>query len=93
MKALRLKTSLPAPQSFSPAETPVRPGTGSAVPLYTAENSRIGAEALLVDRVSVIARPPYSISILPDMGLPDQGRYLSLSGRKPLFTRSEESTP
>ena len=40
MKALRRKISRPAPMSASPAEAPVSPGTGSAVPLYTARNSR-----------------------------------------------------
>lgn len=73
IKALRRKTSRPAPTSVSPAVAPVSPGTGSAVPVYTALNSRMGAEAVRVERVSVISRPPYSSSIEPDIGAPDQG--------------------
>ncbi len=73
MKALRRNTSRPAPTSVSPAVAPVSPGTGSAVPVYTALNSRMGAEAVRVERVSVISRPPYSSSIEPDIGAPDQG--------------------
>ena len=73
MKALRRNTSRPAPVRVSPAVAPVSPGTGSAVPVYTALNSRMGAEAVRVERVSVTSRPPYCISIEPDIGTPDQG--------------------
>ena len=73
MKALRRKTSRPAPVSASPAVGPVSPGTGSAVPVYTALNSFIGDEAPRDVRVRLISRPPNSMSIVPDIGLPDQG--------------------
>ena len=43
------------------------------VPVYTAENSRIGAEAVFVVRTTVISRPSFSISMLPCMGAPDHG--------------------
>ncbi len=71
--ALRRKTSRLTPVSASPAFAPVMPSTGTFVPVYTAENSRIGADAVFVVRTSVISRPALSICMLPCIGSPDHG--------------------
>ena len=73
MKALRRNTGAVTPVSVWPASGPVRPGTGSAVPVTTAEKSRMGAFFAGERRRSVIGCPFRSSSISPSMGAPDQG--------------------
>ena len=73
MKALEQKTSRLAPVRYSPTLEASMPGTASSVPVYVAENWRIGAFAAFVERVSVMSRPPWLSSIVPLMGLPVQG--------------------
>ena len=92
-KALRWKTSRLTPVSISPALFPFKPSMGTLVPVYTAENSRIGADAVFVVRVMVISLPPLSSCMLPCIAEPDHGAKRILSGKKPAFWRSELSTP
>ena len=46
-----------------------------------AENSRMGALRARVLRVRVMSQWSAVSSMVPSMGAPDQGTYLSLSGR------------
>ena len=71
-KAERANTSAPAPVSSSPQVSPVRPGTGSWVPVYTAEKAPKGAFPRGPRRM-VTDRPSHSSSSSPSMGAPDQG--------------------
>ena len=73
-KAERSKTSRGAPTRVSPQFSPVRPGTGSSVPVHTASNLPKGAPARLLRR-SVMSLPCQVSSIVPSMGAPDQGWY------------------
>ena len=71
-KAERANTSAPTPVSSSPQVSPVRPGTGSWVPVYTAEKAPKGVFPRGPRRM-VTDRPSHSSSSSPSMGAPDQG--------------------
>ena len=71
-KAEREKTGRPTPVSCSPQLAAVSPGTGSSVPVYTAEKEPKGAFPRGPRRM-VMSRPFHSRRISPSMGAPDQG--------------------
>ena len=71
-KAERSNTSRGTPVRVSPALSPVRPGTGSAVPVYTASKRPKGVLPL-GPRRRVTDRPCQSSSTLPSMAAPLQG--------------------
>ena len=79
--------------SVSPAFSPVRPETGCPLPVYTAENTRMGAEGERVERESVMSFPSWESSIVPDIGEPFHGAYRTLSGFLPPRLRWALSTP
>ena len=91
-KAERSKTSRPTPSSSSPQVSAVRPGTGSSVPVYTAEKEPKGVFPL-GERRMVMSRPCHSRVISPSMGAPDQGWYRFLSAKYPFLSRSRVSMP
>ena len=93
IKALRSKTSRLMPSRVSPQAAPVRPGTGSLVPAYTALNSPMGLVCRRVARVRVSSPSSVPQSIRPDMAAPDQGAKRFLSAIKPARSRSRLLTP
>ena len=91
-KAERSNTSRPTPSSSSPQSAPVRPGTGSWVPVYTASKVPKGVFPLGKRRM-VTSLPCHSRVISPSMGAPYQGWYRFLSARYPFLSRSRVSMP
>ena len=71
MKAVRRNTSSGRPVSCSPVSAACSAETGSPVPVYTAEKSRMGP--LAPERRSVMSFPCQVRSIRPHMGVPSQG--------------------
>ena len=91
MNALRVKISRPIPSSISPQFSPVKEGTASSVPVYTARKRPIGALARAVSRVMVISRPSsVQRSTRPCIGEPLHGAYRFLSASAP---RSRVESP
>ena len=73
MNALRQNTSRLTPVSISPAFAAVTPSTGTVLPVYVAENSRMAALFARVVRVIVMSHLSAVSSMLPSIGAPDHG--------------------
>ena len=92
MNAVLRKTSAPSPVSRSPASLSVSAETLRFVPVYTAENARMGP-AGPVDRRSVISFPSQDSSSVPSGAVPSQGAYSSRSDLVPFLPPRAFSGP